>query len=152
VDCPRCNTALTEGKYENEQAMLCPSCSGVLIKQRSLPKVLNKFTTDLYASIGPDFIVPTLPDKGAATQCPDCHSKMDYYGYMGSNKIMIDCCTSCYWLWVDTMEFSAMAKMYIQTEKSVERTRSSYKPADIVSMQMITRAIERAFLMGFVIS
>lgn len=152
MDCPRCNSALTEGKYENEQAMLCQSCSGVLIKQRSLPKVLNKFTADLYSSIGPDFISPPLPDKGATTQCPDCTAKMDYYGYMGSNKVMIDCCTECNWLWVDAMEFSAMAKMYIQTEKSVERTRSSYKPADIVSVHMITQAVAGAFLMGFVMS
>jgi len=137
MNCPRCKRSLTEGKFENEQALFCHSCSGILVIQRSLTTILNKLSYALIESIGENTVIPPLPDKGAVTGCPECSGKMHNYGYMGSSKVMIDLCTVCNWLWIDALELSIMAKLCVQTDKRVERRRTSYTPTDIVGAHMI---------------
>lgn len=150
MQCPRCDTSLAEGQYEQVVAFLCQSCAGILIKQRDLPSVLDRLSLDLYASVSISMNLPVVPDINNVIDCPECRSKMEHYGYMGSHKVMIDCCASCNWLWLDALELSAMAKMYVRTDKSRERSLSLYKTSDIVGTHMITEAVSKAFLMGFV--
>ncbi|PCJ40045.1 MAG: hypothetical protein COA99_09740 [Moraxellaceae bacterium] len=152
MDCPRCTSLLVDGEYENEEAKFCKGCSGVLIKQRSLQKILAKLSHDLYSSIDINMVLPPVSDSGALGSCPECGAHMDHYGYMESNKVMIDCCDSCNSLWLDPLELVAMTKMYVQSNKMRQRLRATeYRGADLGTAQAYSELLSRSFLLGFTI-
>lgn len=76
---------------------------------------------------------------------------MENYGYMGSRKVMLDACGDCNVVWVDALELAAMARMRVRTESRVTLMRNAHNPADIVGTSIVTRAVEAAFLSGFIL-
>lgn len=150
--CPRCNTDLQKGRYEQAPASRCPSCNGAFIEQRYLTRILDKLSKDLFDNISVDTEIPITKDSGAVSSCPACYSEMEYYGYMGSNKVMIDYCNQCRQLWIDALEFAAMAQMYARVNKIRESERSKQDDgADLVNSQRMTEALTHAFLLNFAI-
>lgn len=152
LNCPRCRTPLVNGTYENELAMLCNDCSGVLIKQRSLRKILVQLSYDLYSHVDIDTPLPAIKDKGSVSNCPDCNEGMDYYGYMESNVVMIDYCSPCNWLWVDMTEFAAMAKIFIKSNKTQEKHKREIVFNDIVGLHMVTQGVSHLSISGMLLA
>lgn len=153
MKCPRCDTPLKSGRYENEAAMLCYSCSGVMLKQRTLTKVLDRLSTDFAAIVDVNSTIQVVRDKGPIRNCPQCRGVTEYYGYMEGKIVMVDFCSSCNWLWIDSTELQAITKMYVQFQKVKTHIDLShrYAEADIVGTHMVTEAVAKAFLVGFVI-
>ena len=146
MDCPRCKTPLTEGTYEEQIAMLCEQCSGVMVKQRDLLTILKSLSKELFSNVSIHATIEPFPDKGAVDKCPQCASPMENYGYMGTKSAMIDLCPSCNWLWIDPGEFIQMAKTYVKDKKEYENIR----PTQLHGIDMVgIAALERAFFLGY---
>ena len=139
------------GRYEGVPAHHCERCTGTLLRQRDLTKVLERLTPDLLEHVVGDIPIPPVPDAHPHIRCPDCGADMERYGYMGSHRVMIDGCQACNALWIDALELAAMAKMSVRLDKNMERFRLSDRPTDIVTAHMMTEAVSGAFLLGFVL-
>ena len=151
AQCPRCDGTLKFGRYHNQKVHHCSSCSGTLFALASLGQALEELSAELFCKVSPDAVLPELTNTNELLNCPHCASRMENYGYMGSHKVMLDSCIECNMIWVDALELAAMAKMRIQTDKRLERFNNSYHPVDIVGVSMTVRAVEAAFLAGFVL-
>lgn len=57
-----------------------------------------------------------VKDAGGGLHCPKCGATMEHYGYMGSNRVMIDGCDGCGLLWLDVQELGAICLLFARTE------------------------------------
>ena len=152
MKCPRCNVKLTDGTYEGESASHCQSCGGILTKQKSLSRILERLSIDIFEAIDINTPIPAVPDVGRVGECPECHGEMDNYGYMGSSKVIIDCCKKCNSLWIDALEIAVMAKMYVVSSKRSQYLQNtSYQGSDLFGVHTYTQAVTNAFFLGFML-
>ncbi len=149
--CPRCDGVLTIGTYENHEVHHCGACSGTLFSLPALGKTLERMSSDLFSKVSSDVPISELTDKGGVLQCPACSECMEHYGYMGSHKVMLDSCNQCNTVWVDALELAVMAQMRIRLDKNIEKFHAAHQPSDIVGLSMTIKAVEAAFLSGFVL-
>lgn len=149
MDCPRCNTTLEDGIYAEESVSLCPNMDGLLIQQKNLTKLLDRLMPDFASSIDTNSPIKVVEDRSPIEHCPSCNHKTDYYGYMEANIAMIDFCPNCNWIWIDTSELQAIAKMYAQFHKikpSIERNHG-HRSTDVLGAHLAVEAVAKA-LMG----
>ena len=146
MDCPRCTAPLAEGDHEGVRAFICETCSGCLLERRGLPTVLDGMAHALYANVHPNLVLPPATGPADEIDCPDCRAAMERYGYMGSNTVVIDGCGPCEWLWLDAGELLSMAHMHVRHDKRMERYEMSSRPADLVGLQMASRATEASLM------
>jgi len=152
--CPRCDAIVEFGHYLQEPVYHCSNCYGSFYPLATLGRSLEKIGLELFSSVDPDAVLPGLPELPGnrdSLTCPLCKASMENYGYMGSNKIILDACNDCIMVWVDAHELAAMAKLRIQTDKRLTSFRNSYAPTDIVGVAMMVKAVEQAFLAGFIL-
>ncbi len=152
LNCPRCMKQLTTGSYADQPVKLCLICNGILIDQKNLSAVLAKLAESCALIIDINSKIRLIPDKGSIGNCPECDLKTDYYGYMESNLVMIDFCTACNWLWIDTTELQAMAKMYAKFQKIKTHIDMTHRhvSTDLVGAHMDAEIAAKAFLSAFV--
>ena len=153
MKCPRCDIPLQNGTYENKKAHLCSQCNGVLIWQRDLITILYRLSHDIANEISLDYEIDCVEDRGGNLNCPICRKAMDRHGYMGSNKVIIDTCSDCWAIWVDPLELGQMSLMHARTMRRAEHRRrlSEQTSVDIVTAHMVSKAIQRAFLLGYIL-
>jgi len=107
---------MNTGTYAGETVLQCPD-HGILLKQKILTTLLDRLAPEFASFIDINSSIKAVPDKSPINRCPSCGHKTDHYGYMEANIAMVDFCTSCHLIWVDTDELQAMAKMYVQFHK-----------------------------------
>jgi len=149
--CPRCEGVLKFGSYEGQDVHHCSSCSGTLFSLASLGQALDSLSFELFSTVNPDVVLPALPDSGDELTCPLCSCRMENYGYMGTHKVMLDACNNCNRVWVDALELATMARMQVRLDSNMRQFRNSHQPSDIVGLAMTIRAVEAAFLGGFIL-
>jgi len=149
--------ALKTGKYTDEQSMICPALHGIMIKQQHLTKALQQLLPDLASMVDINSQIEKTPDHSPIRHCPACKGRTEHYGYMESDIAMIDFCPNCNWIWMDSGELEAIAKMYAKFQKVKPNLDQKYghKPTDIVTAHMmgqITRGqlTARALLLSFI--
>jgi len=70
---------------------------------------------------------------------------------MGTHKVKLDACNNCNRVWVDALELATMARMQVRLDSDMRQFRNSHQPSDIVGLAMTIRAVEAAFLGGFIL-
>ena len=152
MDCPRCTTALREGRYRGIEVCLCERCTGSLFRRRHLGAALERLSHELAGRVSLDALLPGVPDERSPIDCPACRAPMERYGYLGDRRVMIDGCARCERLWLDADELGAMARLHAQLDRRRERRAlSATAPADVVGTHMVTQAVQQALLIGFVL-
>ena len=152
LQCPRCNDILTQGTYADEQSMLCPALHGVMIQQKHLNKMIQRLLPDLESVVDIDSTIAKIPDKSPIAHCPSCKGATEYYGYMEADIAMIDFCSQCGWMWIDSDELQPIAKMHAKFQKVKVRIDRQEIPrnTDIVTARMVSEIAANAILAGFV--
>ncbi len=118
VECPRCFSALKSATDDAGREMLaCPRCKGLYVQQASLAELLTKLSVRMAGEIDDETEVQRRPDRGAIHCCPLCRADTEYYGYMGSNAVMLDSCSACGRVWLDPDELESMARLRARTER-----------------------------------
>ena len=151
--CPRDGSQLQQGAFYKVPLLLCGGCHGVLVQQQSLHPLLTAMAREMYKDISFEEELEPVPDRGAGIACPSCQCKMENYGYMGGNKVMIDCCTQCMKLWIDTNELAAMCFMNERANKRMDQYREAWREQirrlDMYNVQDIMKgAFQRGFVLG----
>ncbi|MCP4672468.1 MAG: hypothetical protein GY857_14325 [Desulfobacula sp.] len=79
---------MTDGTYEGENASHCQSCGGILTKQKSLPRILDRLSIDIFETIDINTPIPAVPDVGRVGECPECYGEMDNTVMILRNSIL----------------------------------------------------------------
>lgn len=152
MNCPRCEVGLREGRFHDVPIDICTGCRGVLLEQRLLVRVLQRLVVDLSTTVDLAAPIVPMPDAGGI-RCPKCSGVTDNYGYMGMRKVMIDRCSPCSVLWLDPNELGAIAKMYAQTNRTLDR-RFEVRKSEMresqqrMGMMTVARAVSNSLMMG----
>ena len=151
--CPRCQQSLEAGHYEGVDVHMCLECSGLLVSQRRLIPLMNQLTQQLAQQVDLDQPVPPVPDQPGRVKCPKCSEQMVNFGYMGTNIIRLDRCSSGGLIWIDPTELSAMAVLFARTKKLTDARQKFYEYeldglARRVDKLLIMRALSNGFAMG----
>jgi Zn-finger nucleic acid-binding protein len=154
--CPRCRAALAAGASHSVNLYLCQSCRGVLLRRKSLVRLLTALGRELAGTLDPDRDIEAVPDRGAGLSCPLCRGGMDNFGYMGSKQVILDTCPACDVLWLDPRELGAAALLYARTNLRQQRARDASEArrrelSRNVDAAVLANATSSALLGGFVL-
>ena len=149
MKCPRCYEDLSPNKIDDIDISCCQNCSGVLLKQRNLNRVLKVLCDRLEHKFCANTLIDSVPDVGEVVSCPECASSMENYGYMESNKVLIDYCDNCNSIWLDTFELLAMVDMYGVSMKYQEYlNKTAYEGADLMASFANSQAAMKGLVWG----
>lgn len=104
LPCPLCSGPLAHGLLDAGHAVLhCQRCRGVLLPRRSFAEVINARRA---AARGSGRIPGPLDrsELDRLVTCPQCRQRMDAHPYYGPGNIVIDTCTRCDAVWLDSGE------------------------------------------------
>jgi Zn-finger nucleic acid-binding protein len=119
--CPRCKIPLTDTFYEGVPVKICGRCSGKLVDQAAMERILDRqevgFSEDL-AKKAQEFkekflLNPIKTQKISAKEqpnsyCPNCGYKMTPRPYNYQYFIPVDKCLSCFKIWYDADELEIL--------------------------------------------
>ena len=121
--CPRCQGTLQPAQLEGIDVRICDSCTGTLVSQPLLVRLLEAIAVQLGDDTAPS---EAIPDPGGHVPCPSCQRPMEAFGYMGTTQVTVNRCGVDELIWADPDELGAMARIYASTNKrSIERHRAS---------------------------
>ncbi|MBS1252167.1 MAG: hypothetical protein MAG451_01205 [Anaerolineales bacterium] len=107
LTCPICRAPLVSASLEEQPALHCDKCRGVLMNQWAFAKAVEQLRAR--ASGPPN---PPRPLNREACQrrtlCPMCNQSMDTHPYAGPGNVVIDVCVDCAVIWLDYGEFRAV--------------------------------------------
>ena len=99
----------------------CAFCTGTLVEQPRLVPLLEHLARSLRGRVDFDVEPDAMPDNGERLPCPSCGKTMDAFGYMGTNKVIVDRCGEEGLIWADPGELGGMAVLYARTNLRVKR-------------------------------
>jgi len=119
--CPRCKISLTDSFYEGVPVKICGRCSGKLVDQAAMERILDRrevgFSEDLARKAEEFrekfFLNPMKTQKISAREqpnlyCPSCGYKMTPRPYNYQYFIPVDKCLSCFKVWYDADELEIL--------------------------------------------
>ncbi len=128
--CPRCRIPLTDTFYEGVSVKICGRCSGKLVNQAAMERILDRreigFSEDLARKADEFqerfFLNPIKTQKISAREqpnlyCPSCGYKMTPRPYNYQYFIPVDKCLSCYNVWFDADELEVL-QILVEKAKS----------------------------------
>ena len=115
--CPRCSVALVDRVFHTVAIAICPSCTGTLVPQRRLIKLLEALSVRMVQRIDPRDPIDPLPDRGPIHRCPRCAGAVEHFGYSGLPLAMLDRCSACAEVWCDVDELGVAALVYARTHQ-----------------------------------
>jgi Zn-finger nucleic acid-binding protein len=120
--CPRCETTLEAMEYEGTLVHACEGCGGEFVSGESLGEIVRTKRANL-----PDELREALDectplhgidvDDVVACGCPVCECEMQLVNYGGDTGVMIDRCSRCDGVWLDSEE---LEKIQILQERWME--------------------------------
>ncbi len=108
MQCPNCQSPLTEESYESVSIDRCTRCSGTWLDQSELTRILTTREADFSPTIreaaisGKPGISRAEIEKGV--KCPKCSEALVPTNYSYSSGIIIDKCPRGDSLWLDALE------------------------------------------------
>jgi Zn-finger nucleic acid-binding protein len=116
---------------------VCADCKGVLVRQPDVTGLLEAVAPETTKGVDLDAPIEPLADRGGMASCPLCARDMENYGYMGSKSVMIDCCSRCGVLWLDTDELGVMSLMFASAQRRTRVLHERAQQRDRVSARMV---------------
>jgi Zn-finger nucleic acid-binding protein len=146
LGCPRCQTGLEAAELRGVPTRHCPKCSGSLLVQLDLARLLGAMSVDLGKTFDPDQRLDPLVDKGGSLRCPRCREMMAHDDYCGAGLVHFERCERCGLLWLDAAELGTMSLMWARMETRLDRVeaenRASLREADnFVDATLLGRAV-----------
>jgi len=119
MDCPRCDGTLRPKTMNDAQVHVCDACTGTLVRQPDLVRLLEALAGPTLQVIDPDEPIEAMPDPGVHLPCPICHRTMDAFGYMGERTVIADRCGHDMVIWADAGELGTMSVLYARSNKNL---------------------------------
>jgi Zn-finger nucleic acid-binding protein len=99
--CPVCSHAMQTAKIENQRAMYCVNCYGVLMRHGDFGAVVSERRA---RRAGLEPAEPRAIDPAVYSrkiQCPVCSKGMETHPYYGPGNVVVDTCGQCGYVWLD---------------------------------------------------
>jgi Zn-dependent protease with chaperone function/Zn-finger nucleic acid-binding protein len=119
--CPRCKIPLTDAFYEGVPVKICGRCSGKLVDQAAMERILDRQEVGFSEALAKKaqefkerfFLNPIKTQKISAKEqpnlyCPNCGYKMTPRPYNYQYFIPVDKCLSCFKVWYDADELEIL--------------------------------------------
>lgn len=110
--CPRCQTPLRSAEKDH----FCPNHHGALLTLTDFQQETNRKFTKWFFSSWLRF------GNKRTIQCPECSTKMIQLTVEGKTTFELDCCPSCFALWLDSGEDVLLYKLF-QKQMEMEKIR-----------------------------
>ena len=103
VPCPLCEHTLRQALLDGVAVLHCPRCRGVLMPRAAFVEIIDRRRR---AARGPGSIPSALDRRELArtVTCPQCRQRMDVHPYYGPGNVIIDTCSRCDAVWLDSGE------------------------------------------------
>ena len=101
--CPVCTVPLVKAALADQAVSHCKQCRGLLISMHIFAGLVEELRSRRAG--GPHIQPP--PNRAAFERrlnCPQCHARMDTHPYDGPGNVVIDSCSACYLIWLDSGE------------------------------------------------
>lgn len=144
--CPRCQTALESAELRGVPIRLCKKCSGSLLVQVDLARLLAAMSVDLLKTFDPDKRLDPIVDQGGSLRCPRCRETMTNDDYCGAGLVHFDRCERCGLLWLDAAELGTMSLMWARMDTRLARVEAESRAQlrevdDFVDTVLLTRVV-----------
>ncbi len=105
--CSRCDSPMNAALLDGRPAQYCGQCHGILIADEDFADVVWERRASY---TGLDTIPEPIDPRELSERafCPDCSAPMDCHPYYGPGNAVIDACTRCGWIWLDSGELEAI--------------------------------------------
>ncbi len=110
VPCPICATMLLPASLEDHQILYCPECRGMLMKQRSFAKVVEIKREEYQGRRVAARTRLNPKELQREVTCPHCNRAMETHPYYGPGRVVIDSCSTCYTIWLDSGELTTIER------------------------------------------
>lgn len=125
LKCPRCQDDLHEHAIGGITIDICASCGGHWYDAGELETVRSQ---------GPDQRPPGLPSviprwvdaPGKASQCPRCQLPLASQRYAYSSDLVLDRCTTCDGVWIDSGELERMDRLIAEWSQDVGKDAATW--------------------------
>jgi len=107
TNCPACQTDLQSAAVDGVAARACSQCHGLLFAADAFAHLVRSRRA---AFDGAERLPqPLTPERlTGRVNCPGCTRPMDRHPYGGPGNQVIDCCSSCEIVWLDSGELAAI--------------------------------------------
>lgn len=107
--CPRCGDRLLRAWLEGHEAQACSSCGGALLANFSFAAIVHQRRSNYRGAASTPRPVD-LDDLSDPVYCPGCERTMEVHPYYGPGCQIIDSCSRCELVWVDSGELTAIER------------------------------------------
>jgi Zn-finger nucleic acid-binding protein len=108
--CPCCSQPLLKGMVEDQPALYCRNCYGMLVRNDMFGVIINQ-RRSRRQSLPQEDVKPIDPAEfQRQIQCPNCHGHMETHPYYGPGNVVIDSCAACRYVWLDHAELSRIER------------------------------------------
>jgi Zn-finger nucleic acid-binding protein len=126
MKCCRCGTDLASGTFHGVPLKRCAACEGLLVEVRHNVPLLEALRKDLAAEVDLHAEIEAHTGCEEPATCPGCSSRMERFGYMGTNRVFLDRCGRCLLLWIDGDEVVTLTMVYARTQARGDDRRAFY--------------------------
>ena len=109
TDCPRCEVELVRVTVDGNPAAACLQCHGVLFSHHVFGAVVQQRRAGFRGSEPPPQPVDREQLHETAA-CPTCDQAMETHIYGGPGCQVIDSCSACHLVWIDSGELTAIER------------------------------------------
>lgn len=107
--CPRCQEPLTVAAMDGLKVEHCRQCRGILIEGDQFASVVRNRRANFRGAESRPVPLDAEQFK-VVVPCPSCHRRMEVHPYYGPGNVVIDSCSDCRLVWLDSGE---MAKIEV---------------------------------------
>lgn len=138
-DCPRCYKAL-EAKLEilpdgtHEDVKVCKSGDGVLLPLKGLQRKTNRRFIQHFWK----YWFKLRRQKSFI--CPNCGSRMETLNDETDAPLVLDCCPSCFSLWLDAGEDEALQKFFTDKYQNADANAPLNQKLSAEHLQVLAKA------------
>lgn len=109
TDCPRCGEDLVRASLDGNRAEACPHCRGVMLANQVFGSLVRERRATYRGTDNLSHPVD-LDQLSDPIYCPSCHRTMEVHPYYGPGHQVIDSCSRCALVWVDSGELTAIER------------------------------------------
>jgi Zn-finger nucleic acid-binding protein len=123
--CPRCAELLTSTPVGGIAVESCAKCTGSLLSNADLVRLLEALSVDLLKTFNPDAHIDACPKEERRLSCPRCTQPFEQGDYCQAGLVTFDRCEHCNVVWLNARELGTMTLIWARMEARYSRTHTA---------------------------
>jgi Zn-finger nucleic acid-binding protein len=106
-NCPRCEFPMSVAAVDGLKVEHCLECHGVLLENHQFATLVRQRRAR-FKGVPSQPVVMDQDQLKIVVDCPGCRRTMEVHPYYGPGNIVIDSCSHCRLVWLDSGEMTAI--------------------------------------------